>query len=173
MLTDVLPPRTIPPARGQRRRKKVFNITELPRDVFILLIKDHLTIIDRIAFSLACKSFAEKMFCFPSTLQLPAPNEEQYSEQITFFFRNVMRDWFPADLKFCQICGRYVPMDRSYWIETLARECAGRGGKLARNFFAWTASTDQRNSMAHHYRVWEEEPRSRTCPRCKLHTRHL
>ncbi len=174
MLRNVLPPQPIPLRPRQRRRKNGFDILGLPEDLFVMIMKDHLTIYDRASLALVCKAFAQKITSFHATLQLPAPNQDREFEEIRCFFRNTIKSWFPKRLKFCQICGKYVPRARTYWEETLFKECAGRGGNTARNFFAWTAKPDDEYlSMGYHLDNWESLKQSRTCPRCKLHTRHF
>jgi hypothetical protein len=161
---------------GEVIDRKPFKILDLPNDIFVVIIKDHLTIFDRAAFALACKKYAEKVTAYQPSLQLSAAGsagEDENHLNLMIFFRNTMRSWFPADLKFCQICGKYVPRSIAYWRATLLRECAGKAGKTARNFFAWSASTHQKNSMTYHYTAWRDLAQSRTCPRCKLHIRHF
>lgn len=138
-----------------------------------MVLKEYLTIYDCASFALVCKAFAQKVTAFPTLLRLPAPNQDQEFHEIKRFFRNTMKSWFPDHLKFCQICGKYVPREREYWKEILLKECAGHAGNTARNFFAWTASNDWMKNMEYHYEGWEVLGQSRTCPRCKLHTRHI
>ncbi|KAF7514035.1 hypothetical protein GJ744_004360 [Endocarpon pusillum] len=173
MLTNVFPPRPIPHKPRKRRRKKGFDILGLPTELFVMVMRDYLTIFDRASFALVCKAFAQKVTSFHTWLQLPAPNQDPAFIETRTFFRHTMRSWFPNHLRFCHICGKYVPREREYWEEILFKECVGHGGNTARNFFAWTASDNEWTNMEHHYEVWETSVQSRTCPRCKLHTRHF
>jgi hypothetical protein len=52
MVAKVPAPRPISPLHGQQDRKKIFDIMELAADIFMLLIKDHLTLFDRAAMAL-------------------------------------------------------------------------------------------------------------------------
>jgi len=173
VLTNVLPPRERQLLPGQRRRKRMFDILGLPNDVFLIIIKEHLTVFDRAALALVCKAVAQQVVFLPSVLRLHPTNKEQHHEQMTTFFCRTLRSWFPDHLKFCQSCGMYVPKSGMYWRETLERECAGRGGRVARNFFAWTASQNKYHNLAWHYGLWEELGQCRICPRCKLHTSRI
>lgn len=164
MLVNVPAPRRKPHLPGQRRRRKAFDIMGLPADVFMMLIKDHLTIFERAALALVCKAFAEKVLILPSLLRLPPSDEEHSHHAMTTFLRNTMKPWFPARLKFCANCGKYVPKDNEYWNEVLRRECKGRAGKLATRFFGWSP-----RESSSYYRRWGEQPQCRVCPRCNLH----
>lgn len=172
MLTNVLPPQPIPHKPRQRRRKKGFDILGLPADLFVMIVKDHINVYDRASLALVCKAFAQKVTSFNTILQLPAPDQDRGLFGMAGFFRNTIKSWFPSHLKFCQICGKYVPRDRAYWEEILLKECAGHAGNTSRNFFEWTASPDKNcNSMGEQYNRWMTMKQSRTCPRCRLHKR--
>ena len=166
MLTNVRAPRLIPLVPGQRRRKKPFDISRLPADIFVVLIAEHLSIFDRAALALVCKAFAERINSLSSAFRIPAVHDDDPCfDATTTFFRNTMRQWFPDHLKFCEDCGKYLPKDKIYWQGTLPKECMGRPGKAAKKFVA----QDAKGGMDILYENWEEVPQSRICPRCRLH----
>lgn len=173
MLANAPAPARLPHVRGRRHQQKGIDILGLPIDVFLLLVKDHLTIFDRAALALVCKAFAEKILFFPSLLKHhPFQDGERHHQEMTTFLRKTMKSWFPDHLKLCTTCGKYLPKDRGYWVETLTKECTGRAGKLTANFFKWAAIPDASyNSMVRYHQRWSGRPQCRICPRCKLHAK--
>jgi hypothetical protein len=170
MLTNVLPPQPIPHQPGQRRRKR-FDILALPLEVLLMLLKEHLSLVDRAAFALACKAFAQQVVFLPSLVQLSASFNEEDQEEITVFFRNSMKSWFPGHLKYCTRCGKYLLRDETYWKGTMDREFGGRPGKLARKYVVWKAVQNFESSETY-IESWNSDGRTRICPRCRLYTRH-
>lgn len=146
------------------------------------LIFDHLPLPDRGSLSLTCKPLASELeYC--GALNWDPDSIRPLHTCVRYFDHDPVsdliktrlgQDWFPAHLKYCCKCGKYVPRSPSYWEAKLHEEFflrAGNWGKRYRRWMNRQVMNDSGELVEPTLRkVCDFWPMAKpqTCPRCKL-----
>ena len=157
---------------GWNARSTLLN---LPNEI-LRIILDNLDLPDRASFALTCKPVAIKLEFWRllrwDTVGMSSLKKHQ--DPLADLLKGRLgKDWFPAHLKYCCKCGKYLPRCRGYWKRKLHTEFFLKSGNVAQKYRRWihnrsgglvgTASTTLEEECLHWSRA-----KPQTCPRCKL-----
>lgn len=146
----------------------------LPNEIFRLFF-EYLDLPDRASLALTCKPIALKLDFWG----LLAWDEEEVARLETPVYDPVAellkgrlgKGWFPAHLKYCCKCGKYLPLSKRHWRNTLRDEFFLRGGNVGQKYRRWIARADEDPSaetiLDSECLNWSR-PKPQTCPRCRL-----
>ena len=185
------------PATRKRRKKgkeksraRGVQLVNLPVKVLIIVF-EQLELADCAVLALTSKDLALKLdrngFLDWDNVNkgLPQWHDHQTSEwhniysQIMHFTRNrLSKNFFPADLKYCWRCGKYVPRATNYWKEGLLDEFGNSRGEIGYKLMQWNEGYGDRVGHQRQQRgttelevklkEWSEGNYTKTCPRCLL-----
>lgn len=137
---------------------------------------ENLELPDRASLALTCKLLALKLDAFgmldwdaAQMERLEKPENDPVTELVKV---RLGKGWFPAHLKYCCKCGKYVPRSKSHWAKKLHDEFFMKGGTVGQKYRRWiTPSTDRSEDTTLELELWHwTRAKPQTCPRCKLLT---